>query len=80
VWININALFVDGLMRAGYDELARELRTRTLDLVASQQGIYEYYHPETGAPPKKSAFAFGWSAACFIDLAIQASREMNPPA
>ena len=75
VWINVNALFVDGLLRAGYGDLAAELRTRTLELVASQPGIYEYYHPQTGEPPATTAFAFGWSAACFIDLAIQDSQK-----
>lgn len=75
VWINVNALFVDGLLRAGYGDLAAELRTRTLEVVASQPGIYEYYHPKTGEPPAKTAFAFGWSAACFIDLAIQDSQK-----
>jgi putative isomerase len=79
VWININALFVDGLVRAGYSDLAQDLRERTLNLVMSQRGIYEYYHPQTGEPPKKTAFAFGWSAACFIDLAIQASRQPGLP-
>jgi glycogen debranching enzyme len=75
VWININHFFVDGLLRAGYPNLARELRERTLELVMSQQGIYEYYHPQTGEPPTKTAYNFGWSAACFIDLAIQASED-----
>ena len=45
-----------------------------------QDDIYEYYHPETGEPPPKAAPIFGWSAAVFIDLAIQASREPKPRA
>ncbi len=40
-----------------------------------QPGIYEYYHAETGEPPATAAEVFGWTAAVFIDLAIQASRE-----
>jgi putative isomerase len=73
-WVNINYLFIEGLMRAGYRALACELRDRTLDLLMSQDDIYEYYHPETSQPPPKAAPVFGWSAAILIDLAIQASR------
>ncbi len=73
-WVNINYLLIEGLQRSGYPQLARELRDRTLDLMAGQEDIYEYYHPETGRPPDKAASTFGWSAAIFIDLAIQASR------
>ena len=40
-----------------------------------QDDIYEYYHPVTGENPPKAASIFGWSAAVYIDLAIQASRE-----
>lgn len=74
VWININYIFVEALTRAGYPALARELTERTLALVMSQNDIYEYYHPDTGIAPPKAAPMFGWSAACFIDLAIRMSR------
>lgn len=73
-WINVNYLFIDGLLRAGYEDTARELRDRTLDLIMKHNDIYEYYNPETGEPPSNAAPTFGWSAAIFIDLAIQASR------
>jgi hypothetical protein len=45
-----------------------------MQLVMSQNDIYEYYHPVTGSAPPKAAPMFGWSAACFIDLAIRMSR------
>ncbi len=73
-WVNINYLLIEGLQRSGFLDLARELRRRTLDLIMGQDDIYEYYHPETGLPPSKAASTFGWSAAVFIDLAIQASK------
>ncbi|MBN1310477.1 MAG: hypothetical protein JXB30_03585 [Anaerolineae bacterium] len=73
-WININYLFINGLLRAGYEDTARELRDRTLDLIMKHNDIYEYYNPETGDPPPNAAPLFGWSAAIFIDLAIHASR------
>lgn len=74
VWININYIFVEALQRTGFERQAAELAERTLRLVQSQKDIYEYYHPETGVAPPKAAPIFGWSAACFIDLAIRQSR------
>jgi hypothetical protein len=74
-WVNINYLFVDGLERSGYAELAHELRRRTLDLVMQGEDIYEYYNPETGERPPKAAPIFGWTSAVFVDLAIRASQE-----
>ncbi len=74
-WVNVNYLLIEGLQRGGYPDLARKLRQRTLDVIMGQDDIYEYYHPETGERPPKAASIFGWSAAIFIDLAIQASRD-----
>lgn len=74
VWINVNHIFVEALQRVGAKGMAQELAERTMQLVMSQNDIYEYYHPETGEPPPKAAPMFGWSAACFIDLAVRMSR------
>ena len=75
VWVNINYIFVEALRQVGEFELARELGEKTLRLIMDQPGIYEYYDAETGEPPSTAAAVFGWTAAVFIDLAIQASRE-----
>jgi glycogen debranching enzyme len=74
-WVNVNYLLIEGLQRSGYPELAVELRKRTLDLISCRNDIYEYYHPATGENPPNAASMFGWSAAVFIDLAIQAAQE-----
>ncbi len=74
-WVNINYLFIDGLTRCGYADLANVLRERTLELLMAHEDIFEYYNPETGDPPAHAARLFGWSAAIFVDLAIQATRE-----
>ncbi len=73
VWVNINYLLVDGLLRCGQRGPARELCDRTLEMVAQNTDIREYYHPQTGTPPPQAAPGFGWSAALFIDLAIRRS-------
>jgi putative isomerase len=74
-WVNVNYLLIEGLQRTGYPDIAIELRRRTLELLANQEDIYEYYHPETGEIPPKAASIYGWSSAIFIDLAIQATLE-----
>ncbi|MGE5265154.1 MAG: amylo-alpha-1,6-glucosidase, partial [Acidobacteriota bacterium] len=73
-WMNINYLFIEGLQRSGYLDLARNLRDKTLELMMRHNDIYEYYNPETSEPPTSAASVFGWSSAVFIDLAIKASR------
>ena len=73
-WVNVNYLLIEGLQRTGYIDLARELRRRTLEMIALHDDIYEYYQPQTGEIPPKAASIFGWSSAIFIDLAIQASQ------
>jgi len=75
VWANINYFFVEALQKIGEADLATELRTKTLDLIASQPGIHEYYNSSTGEIPDTAAPLFGWTAAVFIDLAIQANSQ-----
>lgn len=74
-WININYLFIEALRQNGYTDLARHLRQHTLELMMKHDDIVEYYNPETGELPDRAARFFGWSAAIFVDLAIEASRE-----
>jgi hypothetical protein len=77
VWANINYFFVEALHQVGEHNLASTLREKTLELVMGHPSIYEYYNAETGEPPATAADTFGWTAAVFIDLAIQASEEKN---
>jgi glycogen debranching enzyme len=75
IWVNINYIFIEALRQAGEHALACTLREKTLNLVMRQPGIYEYYNSETGKPPATATDAFGWTAAIFIDLAIQDSHD-----
>ena len=79
VWVNINYFFIEALRQIGENDLAHQLRDKTLNLIMGHNSIYEYYNALTGEPPDTAADIFGWTAAVFIDLAIQASRE-NPGA
>ncbi len=75
VWINVNYFFIEALQKNGKIRLADELREKTLSLMMKNSGIYEYYNSATGNPGSHAAPAFSWSAALFIDLAIQSSKE-----
>lgn len=75
VWANINYFFIEALQKNGESALAADLRQKTLALIMRNSGIYEYYNALTGLPGTKAAPAFGWTAAIFIDLAIQASQN-----
>ncbi len=75
VWVNINYIFIEALRQVGEHALADALLEKTLTLIMAQPGIFEYYNAETGESPATAAEAFGWTAAVFIDLAIQASHE-----
>ena len=66
---------MNGLAQQALNENSYACLEKTLDMVAKHPSIYEYYNAETGDPPANAADTFGWTAAVFIDLAIQASRE-----
>ncbi len=77
VWVNINYFLIEALRQIGRHDLSNELLSKTLALVMRQPSIYEYYDAETGDPPQGAADTFGWTAAVFIDLAIQASHRQD---
>jgi len=76
-WVNVNYLLIEGLIRSGYIKGARKLRRLTLQRLMNQPDFYEYYNPLTGEPGKKAAPIFGWSAALFIDLALQETASLS---
>jgi glycogen debranching enzyme len=60
VWVLVNWLVADGLMRAGHADRAETLRRATLALV-EESGFSEYYDARTGEGI--GGRAFSWSAA-----------------
>ena len=77
-WVNVNYLLVEGLRISGLETEAGLLRRKTLEKLMECPDFYEYFNPLTGKPGSKAAPIFGWSAALFIDLALQetAQREL----
>jgi putative isomerase len=74
IWANINYFFIEALKQVGEHDLANEIREKTLEMIMQHPTIYEYYNAEDGSAPPTAADVFGWTAAVFIDLAIEASR------
>ena len=64
VWPHINWMICEGLSDYGFDDLSRQIRMQTLELI-SKLGFHEYYHPlgESGL----GGSSFSWTAAvCLI--------------
>jgi hypothetical protein len=78
VWVNTNRLVIEGLRASGLPELARDLAERTVALVVHGGGPHEYFNPNTGRKARTATTAFGWSAALFVDLAVELSAEPGP--
>jgi glycogen debranching enzyme len=74
-WANINYFFVEALRQIGEHQLAEELVAKTLQLIDQHASIFEFYNSETGQPAPGAADIFGWTAAVFIDLAIQKRKS-----
>jgi hypothetical protein len=77
VWANINYFFIEALQTIGEHRLAKELRDGTLNMIAGRAGMHEYYNSQSGEAPGSAAPGFGWSAAVFIELAIQEHLETS---
>lgn len=71
VWVNLNYFFIEALKRLGRDDVAATLLEKSLDLVTNNKSISEYYNATSGQSQPTAADAFGWTAALFIDLALQ---------
>ena len=65
VWINVNWLVHEGLLAAGLEREARELRAATLRLV-EKGGFAEYFNALDGTPCGIQGFS--WSAALTLDF------------
>lgn len=65
IWVNMNWLILQGLEKYGFYREAKDLRTKTIQLIESK-GFYEYFSPLTGAPA--GAGNFSWTAALYLEL------------
>ena len=64
-WINMNWLIIEGLKNYGFNDHAKILTKKTLELV-EHSGFSEYFNPIDGSP--LGVDNFSWTAALSIDL------------
>lgn len=67
-WLNTNWLIIDGLERYGFKDEAEKIRQACLQVTA-QNGMFEYFNPETGEAAGSPGFS--WTAALTLDLLLQ---------
>ena len=65
VWLVVNYMIADGLMRAGQGAAAEAITRSSLDLIR-ESGFAEYYDPETGEPLGGGRFT--WTAAMVLEF------------
>jgi len=74
VWININWLIIQGLLRHGYMIQALRLMEKTIEIV-HENGFFEYFHPVSGKGHGSDNFS--WTASLIIDLIVQYSNMLR---
>ncbi|RMG68304.1 MAG: glycoside hydrolase [Calditrichaeota bacterium] len=74
VWINTNWLLMQGLKRYGFKQKAMSVREDIIELVR-RWGFHEYFDPFKGIGYGTDNFS--WTAALFIDAALEKLEEMG---
>ncbi len=72
-WLFLDSLFVDGLRRSGFPDVASRLRERALDMVERNPDIAEYHDPLDGSRPPRATTMFSGTAALYLDLLLSGS-------
>lgn len=72
MWVNTNWLLIDGLYRAGHEQLAKKTKQKTLHAV-SVGGMHEYFDAKTAQG--LGAKDFSWTAALTLDLLHQDNNQ-----
>ena len=65
VWLIINYLIADGLLKSGNKEMAKKIESASLELI-NTGGFAEYYDPLTGEPCGGASFT--WTAAMVLEF------------
>lgn len=73
VWININYLTILALENYGYNDLASNLRSKSIELVAKNPEPREYYNPLTGGG--LGAQNFMWTGALYIAMINEVDKK-----
>lgn len=68
IWLVVNYMIADGLVRAGQTDAAARITASSLDLIR-EGGFAEYYDPQTGEPLGGGRFT--WTAAMVLEFVDQ---------
>lgn len=75
-WIPTNYMVFQGLRRHGFEEVAHQLASRTLEMMLAESTTREYYNGETGAGQGLSPF-WGWSSLGYV-MALEDKLGYDP--
>ena len=75
VWVNINFIVITALRNYGYNEIANDMKAKTIDAITNSTNFMEYYNSQTGKGV--GAPNFGWSAALYIELALGRENDFK---
>lgn len=70
IWINVNWMLYQGLLRYGFTEEAAQVKRDSIRLVEGA-GFYEYFDPRAGKADDERGLGgnnFSWTAALYLDL------------
>lgn len=71
VWVNLNWIIYYGLLDYGYNDIAKQIKSDTLEIL-EKVGFYEYFDARKKAYTKEingyGGSNFSWSAALYLDL------------
>lgn len=73
VWVNVNWMIYHGLLKYGYEALAKRMKADTISLI-EEFGMYEYFDPRPQAINHNEtkaglgADSFSWTAAIYLDF------------
>lgn len=73
LWLVTTYSAVQSLYKYGYEDEAKEIIHRTLNMLGNQsplRGIFEAYNPITGIR-RSNAFQFGWSCAFVVEMLLE---------
>lgn len=80
VWINMNWMLYQGLLKFNMSSMADKIKNDSLELL-SKYGFYEYFDPRKNLPMDAEAGygtgQFSWSAALCIDFLLNENEKQN---
>jgi hypothetical protein len=76
-WIPTNYIIFHGLVQYGYERVARELTTKTIQMVLNENDVTrEYYNSDTGKGNGMNPF-WGWSSLAYV-MPVDLVQHYNP--